>query len=115
MAKPKMTDEKIRQFKAICRLNPTEKDCAAFLDVSEDTLENYCKTLKMTFSEFRTQNMVHTRFALIRKAIHMAENGNPAMLIFCLKNLCGWVDKVDNVNNMGGNIKIEISKAENEL
>ncbi len=30
---------------------------------------------------------------LVRTALREAKAGNPAMLIFCLKNLCGWADK----------------------
>ena len=37
--------------------------------------------------------MVQTRFSLIRNALKMAEKGNPALMIFCLKNLCKWTDK----------------------
>lgn len=107
MARPiAMTEEKKKQFKTICRLNPTLKDCAAFLEVSEDSIEKYCKSLGLSFSEFRSQNMVQTRFSLIRKALHMAENGNPALMIFCLKNLCGWLDR--NETSLVGNSPIQI-------
>jgi AraC-like DNA-binding protein len=83
------------QLKAICRLKPTLKDVAAFFQCSEDTIERRCKTYgNCTFAEFREQNMVHTRFDLIRKAMRMAET-NPTMMIFCLKNICKWVDKHD--------------------
>lgn len=93
MARPKlMTEEKIRQLKQICRLKPTLADCAAFLDISEDTIENYCKKQGMRFSEFREQNMVHTRFMIIRNIIKECEKGNTTMLIYASKNLCGWTD-----------------------
>jgi uncharacterized protein YbcV (DUF1398 family) len=86
------------QLKAICRMKPTLKDCAAFFEVSEDTIEaRIRKEYKCTFSEFREQNMVHTRFSLIRTAIRKAENGDNTMLIFCLKNLCGWADKQEQI------------------
>ena len=38
--------------------------------------------------------MVHTRFMLIRTAIQKAEKGDNVMLIFCIKNLCNWRDKL---------------------
>lgn len=82
------------QLKALCRLKPTLKDVAAFFNCSEDTIDRKCKELgAKTFADFRDQNMVHTRFSLIRTAIRKAENGDNTMLIFCLKNLCGWADK----------------------
>lgn len=82
------------QLRAIMRLKPTLADCAAFFECSTDTIRNrideYCPGL--TFSQFRDQNMVHTRFSLVRTAIQKAEAGDNCMLIFCLKNLCGWAD-----------------------
>lgn len=82
-------------LKALMRMKPTLKDTAAFFEVSEDTIERYIKSnWGMRFAEFRDQNMVHTRFSLIRTAIQKAERGDNVMLIFCLKNLCGWRDKL---------------------
>lgn len=83
------------QIKEIMRLKPSLKDTAAFFDVSEDTIERYIKEhWGLRFAEFREQNMVFTRFSLIRTAIQKAEKGDNVMLIFCLKNLCGWRDKL---------------------
>ena len=112
----KMTPEKIRQLKAICRMKPTLADCAAFLDVNASTIERYAnREHGKTFAEFREENMVQTRFMLIRTAIKKAEHGDNTMLIFCLKNLCGWVDKVDNQKVHTGNIKIKIEEKDKEL
>ena len=84
----------IDQLGVICRLKPTLKDCAAFFKCSEDTIERRIKEDSgLTFAEFREQNMVHTRFNLIRKAIQKAEKGDNTMLIFSLKNLSSWKDK----------------------
>ncbi len=94
MARPKKEIPEA-QLRALLRMNPTLKDAAAFFECSEDTIEERCKEYGngASFPEFRDQNMVHTRLSLIRNALKMAENGNPAMMIFCLKNLCGWKDK----------------------
>jgi len=93
--RPKRTIE-IEQLKALCRLKPTLLDCAAFFEVSDRTIERIiAKYNGMTFVEFREQNMVHTRHTLIRKALDMAMSGNTAMMIFSLKNLCGWADKTE--------------------
>jgi len=90
----------LEQLAALCRLKPTLVDCAAFFKVNPSTIEKQIKRhTKLTFSEFREQNMVVTRNALIRKALDMAKNGHPAMLIFCLKNLCGWTDKHEVQSN----------------
>lgn len=88
---------KDHELRAILRMKPTAQDCAAFFQVSTDTIDRYIKkNYQKTFAEFRDENMVHTRFSLIRKAIQKAEGGDNCMLIFCLKNLCGWVDKVES-------------------
>jgi hypothetical protein len=83
------------QLKEIMRFKPTLKDTAAFFECDPSTIENYIRAnWNCTFSEFRDQNMVHTRFMLIRTAIQKAEKGDNVMLIFCLKNLCQWRDKL---------------------
>lgn len=89
--KADIDDNKLRQF---MRLKPSLADCAAFFECHEDTIRQYIKReYKTDFPTFRGQNMVHTRYMLIRTAIKKAEKGDNVMLIFCLKNLCGWTDK----------------------
>lgn len=84
----------IQKLKSLMRLKPTLADTAAFFEVSERTIERVIsKNYKLSFVEFRDQNMVHTRLNIVRKAIQKAEGGDNVMLIFCLKNLCGWKDK----------------------
>lgn len=88
----------IPKLKGLLRLKPTLADTAAFFEVSERSIERFIdKNFHCTFVEFRDQNMVHTRLNLIRKAISEATKDKPntAMLIFCLKNLCGWKDNLD--------------------
>lgn len=88
-----------KDLRAILRMKPTKADCAAFFECSEDTIENRCMEFAgLKFSELRDQCMVHTRFSIIRTAIQKAEKGDNVMLIFCLKNLCGWTDKFENEN-----------------
>lgn len=93
MARPaKEFNEK--KLKALMRLKPTMEDVAAFFECGTRTVESHIRNkFNLSFSEFREQNMVHTRFMLIRTAIQKAEKGDNVMLIFCLKNLCGWRDK----------------------
>lgn len=85
------------RLKALMRMNPTIKDTAAFFECSVETIEDRIKEYTgLSFPEFREQNMVHSRLNLIRKAMDMADKGNVPMLIFCLKNLCGWTDKLEH-------------------
>lgn len=96
MARPRIEIDQ-EQLEALCRMNPTLKDAAAFFKCSEDTIERRCKEFGYNdFADARQQNMVHTRLKLIRKALSMADSGNTAMMIFALKNLCGWSDKLEH-------------------
>lgn len=84
------------QLRAFLRIKPTLEDTAAWFRCSARTIERYIrKNFDKTYVEFRHENMVHTRHDLIRKAISKAMNGDNVMLIFCLKNLCDWVDKAE--------------------
>lgn len=70
---------------------------SGFLDVSEDTVEKYIRKEKgMGFREYRNRRMSSVRLKLIQKAQSKALDGDNTMLIFCLKNLCGWADKVEH-------------------
>ena len=82
------------QLTALMRLKPSLADTAAFFSCSEDTIERFIRRVhKVGFADFREQNMVHTRFSLIRKALEKAQAGDNVMLIFTLKNLCGWQER----------------------
>jgi hypothetical protein len=82
---------------AILRYKATIVDCSEMLDVSHDTVErNIKKKYDMTFTEYRDKKLTHTRLSLIQKALEQAKTGNTTMLIFCLKNLCGWSDKMEH-------------------
>lgn len=79
--------DKILKFKC------TSKDAEDILGISHDTIErNIRKKYDLTFSQYREKKMAGTRFKLQHKAINMALKGNVPMMIFCLKNLCKWVD-----------------------
>ena len=93
MGRPE-TEINEQKLRALLRMKPSLDDTAAFFQCSTKTIERFIKqNFDVTFVEFRDQNMVHTRLSLIRKAIQKAENGDNIMLIFCLKNLCGWKDR----------------------
>jgi hypothetical protein len=96
LARPSIPiDEK--QLRALMRLKPTLEDCAAFFECSTSKIEKHIKeNWGLRFSEFREQNMVHTRFMLVRTALEKAKKGDTAILIFCLKNLCQWKDRYDH-------------------
>jgi hypothetical protein len=95
------------KLKGLMRLKPTLEDTAAFFEVHPSTIERFIKSeFGLRFAEFRDQNMVHTRFNLIRKAIQKAEGGDNVMLIFCLKNLCQWKDRYQDEEQKTTNIQV---------
>lgn len=70
---------------------------AGYCEVSEDLIEQHVKKEKgMTFREYRDQLMSTSRLKLIQKAMSKAFDGDNTMLIWCMKNQCGWADKVDH-------------------
>jgi len=67
---------------------------ARTLGISEDTLYRRCKKdLKIGFTEFRIQKKEEGNDALLTKGYSMAMNGDRTMLIFYLKNRCGFADR----------------------
>lgn len=95
MSRPRkeITEE---QLGALCRLVASLQDCADFFGCSHDTIQRRIKEWGYeSFASFKQQNMVHTRFQLKRDALERAKHSD-TMLIFCLKNLCGWSDKKEH-------------------
>jgi len=82
------------KLKKLMRLKPSLEDTAAILECSADTVSRHIRdTHDLTFAEFREQNMAHVRISLVQTALEHAHKGDRVMLIFCLKNLCGWKDR----------------------
>ena len=71
---------------------------ADFIDVNPSTIERYVRSEKnCSFKEYREKRLSGVRLKLIQKAQLMAiEKDNVTMLIFCLKNLCGWTDRTEH-------------------
>lgn len=80
------------KLKALMRMKPRLEDTAILMDVSAKTIERFIRQeFDMTFRDFRELHMVHCRHELIRTAFEIATGDkNVVMLIFCLKNMCGW-------------------------
>lgn len=66
---------------------------------SEASLErlvlDYFECSNMT--DYRQKRRDSLKIQLKGKAVRMALGGNVSMMIFCLKNLCGWSDNVQQV------------------
>lgn len=89
----------MEQLENLAKLRPSLADCAAFFKCSEDTITQIIKRkFNKTFKVFINEQVVHTKSELLRKALSEAfrETPNTKMLDLCLKNYCGWSDKVEN-------------------
>ena len=83
MARPRIEIDK-KQFEKLCGLQCTKEDIAGFFDVSEDTIDRFCKreykeSFAAVFSKKRRIGLVSLRksgFDLARKnaAVHMTDN-----------------------------------------
>lgn len=108
----------IEQLGALCRLDPSAEDCAAFFKCSVDTIEKAIKRKTgLGFTEFKSRNLVYTRFHLIRTALKKAET-DTKMHIFALQNMCKWTrnSKIEGGldQNVKGDVNITIAKEEIE-
>jgi len=82
------------KFNAILQFMPQKDVASDIMGVSEDTIDRRIKEMhNCTFKEYRERKMAPVKMRLVKKAIDKAMNGDNTMLIFCLKNLCGWSDR----------------------
>jgi hypothetical protein len=82
---------------ALLQFKISVKFCAEYLGVSVDTIQRRLKEEKgMTFEQYHASKLERTAVKLQQKAIEMALAGDRTMLIFSLKNLAGWADKLDH-------------------
>lgn len=100
MARPlKEIDRK--QFENLCALQCTKQEICFFFDVTDKTLESWCKrTYDQGFSDVFRQKRCGGFISLRRNQFKLAEK-NTAMAIFLGKNYLGQSDKieVDNTDN----------------
>jgi hypothetical protein len=108
MARPKKPFD-WSKLDAVLQYNATLADCAEIMGVHQDTVERKIKKEKgCCFTDYRQQKLGKVRIMLVQKAIEMARSGSPAMLIFCLKNLCGWSDRHEVEQTTESKITIDI-------
>jgi len=89
--------------------------CSEILSCPESTIRHHIKKrFNVSFKEYAEQKLSVTKLKLVQKALQQAQGGNTVMLIFCLKNLCKWQDKIEQ-EIKGGSIEIKIDKNDNQL
>ena len=91
------------EFEKLCFLQCTEREVCSWFDVSDETLNKWCKenydgrTFWDVFKEKRENGLISLR----RTQFQLAEK-SPAMAIFLGKNLLGQTDKVEQTQNING-------------
>ena len=79
--------------------------------VTNRTIQRHIKDEHdQTFEEYREYRLGGTKIKLQQKAIKMGLGGHPTMLIFCLKNLCGWTDKQEIQGNQEIKLNYKLDK-----
>lgn len=76
----------------VLQLGANKVQCTHILGCSAETIEDRIeKEHGMTFTEYRESKFTATKVKLVQSALTRAFSGkSDTMLIFCLKNLCGW-------------------------
>ena len=88
------------EFEKLCFLQCTEREFCSWFDVSDETLNKWCKenydgrTFLDVFKEKRENGLISLR----RTQFQLAEK-SPAMAIFLGKNLLGQTDKMEQTVN----------------
>ena len=102
MGRPRKQIDKI-EFEKLCSLQCTEREFCSWFDVSDETLNKWCKenydgrTFLDVFKEKRENGLISLR----RTQFQLAEK-SPAMAIFLGKNLLSQTDKVEQTQTING-------------
>lgn len=77
-----------------CEFRASKETCAYMLGLSEMTISRKIRQrYDLTFEEYREKVMSKIKVQLVNKALDMAINkSDRTLLIFCLKNYCGFSD-----------------------
>lgn len=102
MGRPRKQIDKT-EFEKLCFLQCTEREFCSWFDVSDETLNKWCKenydgrTFLAVFKEKRENGLISLR----RTQFQLAEK-SPAMAIFLGKNLLGQTDKMEQTQTING-------------
>lgn len=89
MARPKKNINK-KQFEAMCAIQCTKEEICSVLDVTEKTLQNWCKEeYGNDFSRIFKQKRNGGKTSLRRNQWKLAEKGNSTMQIWLGKQIIG--------------------------
>lgn len=98
MARPRKEIDQ-NNFENLCGLQCTKEEICSFFDVTDKTLERWCKrTYKAGFSEVFRQKRGKGKISLRRSQFRLAEK-NANMAIWLGKQYLGQVDKIETNDN----------------
>lgn len=100
------------KLEAYLQCGASAVSAAAMLGVHEKTLRRRVgQRYGMSFSEYKDKVGAGVQIMLVSKALKMAQAGNTAVMIFMLKNKCGYSDKneskVDTTVTFNLNYKLD--------
>lgn len=98
MARPRKEIDKVG-FEKLCGLHCTKNEIAGFFDVSEDTIERFCKReYKEGFAAIYAKKSALGKISLRRAQFKLAEK-SAVMAIFLGKNYLGQRDNFEEQDN----------------
>ena len=88
-----------KQFESLCGIQCTKEEICAVLDVTEKTLERWCReTYNEGFSQVFRQKREYGKASLRRAGFQLAQK-NAAVHIFYAKNHLGMTDTIETEFN----------------
>lgn len=110
MGRPKKEIDKA-EFEKLCVLQCTLIEISEWFDVSEDTIERWCKkTYKATFADTFKKKSGKGKISLRRKQYELAMAGDKTMLIWLGRNWLGQRDTVEVKTEAGESTIEQIAK-----
>jgi len=86
----------IKVLDALMQFKLTKRFVADYFDCSEDTIDNRIKEYSgMTFSDYGKLKQEGVAVKLQQKCIELALKGDRTLMIFALKNMAMWSDKIE--------------------
>ena len=117
MARPQK-EINTKQFEKLCGLQCTKEEICGFFDVTDKTLERWCKrTYKKGFSEVFAQKRGSGKISLRRNQFQLAEK-NASMAIWLGKQYLGQREpdaKTDSKPTQAGNNLLEVIMGAGEV
>jgi hypothetical protein len=104
-----------KQFESLCAIQCTYEEMCAVLDVTDKTLNKWCKrTYGKTFSDVFKEKRSLGKASLRRKGFEMAQKV-PSVHIFYAKNFLGMSDKHEILDEAGNGKMNELIQAIKEV